>query len=609
VFFFQAPMSRPPSCLPALAAASLVALHAAPAAAFERDAVAAPAASAPAGVAAPQARAALTDRLIIKYRSAAAAPAPAAAARLRAEAALQRHGTKLTHLRRLADGAHVFQLDRPLAEEALRRVGEELRNGDADVEYVEPDALMQPQLVPNDARFAQQWDLHEATAGIRAPTAWEKSTGAGVVVAVIDTGVRPHPDLVKNLLPGRDFIADTFIARDGNGRDADPADPGDWVTAGQCATGSLAADCSWPGTHVSGTIAAVTNNSVGVSGVAFGAKVVPVRALGRCGGYTSDLADGMIWAAGGTVSGVPANANPAKVLNLSLGATAACSTTYQNAVTIARNFGATVVVAAGNTAIDAVNFAPANCTGVVAVAAVNRSGGRASYSNYGTLVDLAAPGGDATAGVLSTLNSGTTVPASDNYVNYMGTSMAAPHVAATAALMLSLNPLLTPDQVESRLKASVRAFAATCSGCGTGILDANMAVDSAGTAPAITNVAEAEANDSIATAQVLGAPLPVSVSGTISKLADKDVYKVDIPVGGSILARLRSNASSNYDLVAFDAATGTQLAASNVAGANADQVILNNTGSNVLTVAVQVSRVSGLTGASGTYTLYVSPNN
>jgi serine protease len=305
---------------------------------------------------------------------------------------------------------------------------------------------------------------------------------------------------------------------------------------------------------------------------------------------------------------VPANANPAKVLNLSLGGTASCSTTYQNAVTIARNFGATVVVAAGNKTIDVGNFAPANCSGVVAVAAVNRSGGRASYSNYGSLVDLAAPGGDASAGVLSTLNAGTTVPAGDNYVNYMGTSMAAPHVSATAALMLSLNPLLSPDQVESRLKAAVRPFPATCSGCGTGILDANVAVDSAGTAPAITSVAEAELNDSIATAQVLGAPLPVSLSGNISKLADKDHYSVQIPVGGSLLARLRPNASSNYDLYAYDTA-GTQLAASAVIGAHADQVTLTNTTSNTLTVVLQVRRVSGQAGSLGTYNLYVSPNN
>ncbi|WP_051244291.1 S8 family peptidase [Azohydromonas australica] len=587
---------KPSASLLALAAATFITLQAAPAAAFVSSASAGDTAE-------------LTDRLIVKYRSATEA-APSEAAKGRAMAALQGRGAKLGYLRRMGNGAHVFKLDKALSAAELRQVAKELRAGDADIEYVEPDLVMQPQFTPNDPSYAQQWHYFESTAGINAPAAWEKSTGAGVVVAVIDTGVRPHADLAANLLPGYDFISDaTLVSNDGTGRDTDPADPGDWVTAGQCATGSAAANSSWHGTHVSGTIAAVTNNSVGVSGVAFDAKVLPVRALGRCGGYTSDIADGMIWAAGGTVSGVPANANPAKVLNLSLGATAACSTTYQNAVTIARNFGATVVVAAGNKAIDAVNFAPANCTGVVVVAAVNRSGGRASYSDYGTLVDLAAPGGDTNAGVLSTLNAGTTVPAGDNYVNYMGTSMAAPHVAATAALMLSLNPLLTPDQVESRLKASVRAFPATCSGCGTGILDANMAVDAAGTAPAITSVAEAEANDSIAAAQVLGAALPVSVSGTISKLADKDLYKVDIPVGGSILARLRPNASSNYDLVAFDAATGTQLAASNQTGALADQVILSNTGSNVLTVALQVSRVSGLTGASGTYSLYVSPNN
>ena len=171
-----------------------------------------------------------------------------------------------------------------------------------------------------------------------------------------------------------------------------------------------------------------------------------------------------------------------------------------------------------------------------------------------------------------------------------------------------LNPLLTPDQVESRLKAAVRPFPVACSGCGTGILDANVAVDSAGTAPAIASVAEVEANDTLAKAQVLGTPLPVSLNGNISKLADKDHYSVQIPVGGSILARLRPNASSNYDLYAYDTA-GTQLAASTVTGANADQVTLANTTSNTLTVVLQVRRISGQAGSLGTYNLYVSPNN
>jgi serine protease len=581
----------------ALAAAAVLSLQAAPAAAFQRPGTAATAASD------------VTDRLIVKYRSAAEAAAPSAAAQNRAGAVLQSHGRKLGHLRRTADGAHVYKLDRPAPVAELRQIAQELGNGDADVEYAEPDLRMQPQLTPNDASYGSQWDLFEATAGLNLPTAWDKSTGTGVVVAVIDTGVRPHADLAANLLPGYDFIADaTLVSNDGDGRDADPADPGDWTSAGLCYSGSAASNSSWHGTHVAGTIAALTNNGVGVAGVAFGAKVLPVRALGRCGGYTSDIADAMVWAAGGSIYGVPANPNPARVLNLSLGGTGVCPTTYQNAINSVRAKGAVVVVAAGNANTDAVNTAPANCAGVVTVAAVNRSGGKASYSNYGSAVDLAAPGGDSGAGILSTLNAGTTVPGADSYAWYMGTSMATPHVAGVAALMLSRNPQLTPDDVETRLKSSVRLFPASCSQCGTGLLDANAAVDAAGTPVAVTvsSVAEVEPNDTVGSAQALNT-LPVRVSGSIAKANDKDHFRVVIPVGGTVTAALTPNASSNYDLYLLNSA-GTQLRASTLAGAAVDQVSYTNTGSTPFTAVLQVRRASGLTGSGGTYSLAVSAN-
>ncbi|NML13957.1 S8 family serine peptidase [Azohydromonas sp. G-1-1-14] len=582
-----------------------MALHAAPAAALQRPG------------AAPAAAADLTDRLIVKYRSATTATAPSAAALQRASNAAQGRGLKLGHLRRLGNGAHVLKLDRALPPAQLQSLIDELRNGDADVEYAEADLWMRAQLQPNDAMYAQQWDLFEATAGLNLPTAWDKSTGAGVVVGVIDTGVRPHADLQPNLLPGYDFISDTtLVANDGNGRDADPADPGDWTTYGQCYSGSPAANSSWHGTHVAGTIAAVTHNATGVAGVAFGAKVLPVRALGRCGGYTSDIADAMVWAAGGSVVGAPANPTPARVLNLSLGGTGACPTTYQNAINTARSLGTVVVVAAGNSNVDALNSAPANCAGVVTVAAVNRSGGKASYSNYGSVVDLAAPGGDSGAGILSTLNTGTTTPGADSYAAYMGTSMATPHVAGVAALMLAANPSLTPDQVEERLKGAVRPFPAACGGCGTGLLDANAAVDAAlggGTVtppppppPAPSTVAEVEPNNSVTAPQSLNT-LPVTVNGTIASSTDRDHYKVLIPAGGRITARLTPNASSNYDLY-FYSATGTQLGYSASSGSLAEQITITNGGSTVYTLVLQVRRISGLTGSTGTYTLSVSPN-
>jgi serine protease len=429
-----------------------------------------------------------TDRLIVKYKDDGDTSKTGVAARGidRARQALidragQTYGATLRALRTTANGANVLQLNRTMSLDEARQLAAELRSRDATVEYAEPDRIMVPLATPTDPSYTQQWDLYEATGGINAPAAWDKSTGAGINVAVIDTGYRPHADLSGQIVQGYDFISTATVANDGGGRDTDASDPGDWAPAGSCGTGIPAADqnSSWHGTHVSGTIAARTNNGLGVAGIAYNAKIVPARALGRCGGYTSDIADAIVWASGGTVTGVPANANKARVLNLSLGGTGACDTTTQNAINSARSRGAVVVVAAGNANTNASNTNPANCSGVITVAATNRSGGKASYSNYGTNVTIAAPGGDNGAGILSTLNSGTTTPASDNYAYYMGTSMATPHVAGVVALMLAANPNLTPDDVAAKLKSTARAFPAPCSGCGAGIVNAAAAVNAA----------------------------------------------------------------------------------------------------------------------------------
>ena len=429
-----------------------------------------------------------TDRIIVKYKDDSDTSKTGVAARGidRARQALidragQTYGATMRALRATANGANVLQLNRTMSLDEARQLAAELKSRDANVEYAEPDRIMVPLATPTDPSYTQQWDLYEATGGINAPAAWDKSTGAGINVAVIDTGYRPHADLSGQILQGYDFISTTTIANDGSGRDTDASDPGDWTPAGSCGTGIPAADqnSSWHGTHVAGTIAAKTNNGLGIAGIAYNAKIVPARVLGRCGGYTSDIADAMIWASGGTVTGVPANANKARVLNLSLGGSGACDTTTQNAINSARSRGAVVVVAAGNSNTNAINSNPANCAGVITVAATNRAGGKASYSNYGTNVTIAAPGGDNGAGILSTLNSGTTTPASDNYAYYMGTSMATPHVAGVVALMLSANPNLTPDDVAAKLKSTARAFPAACSGCGAGIVNAAAAVNAA----------------------------------------------------------------------------------------------------------------------------------
>lgn len=399
---------------------------------------------------------------------------------------------KAQYIRAMAlDNHHVMRANKKLsADEAQQYMQEVMASG--NVEYIEIDQMLKPFATPNDPRYDDQWHYYEQAGGLNLPTAWDTATGSGVTVAVLDTGYRPHIDLNANILPGYDMISDTFVANDGGARDSDARDPGDAVSAGECGNNNSAQGSSWHGTHVAGTVAAVTNNGEGVAGVAYDAKVVPVRVLGKCGGLTSDIADGIIWASGGSVSGVPANANPADVINMSLGGSGSCSSTTQNAINQARNNGTVIVIAAGNDNDNANNYNPGNCNGVVNVASVGRNGGRAYYSNYGTSIDVAAPGGaqsfaNDSEGVLSTHNSGSSSPSSDSYHYSQGTSMAAPHVAGVAALIKQAKPTATPDEIESILKSSTRSFPATCNNCGTGIVDAAAAVAAAsgGTTPPV----------------------------------------------------------------------------------------------------------------------------
>ena len=433
-------------------------------------------------------------RFIIKYKDTAAdisAALPQSAGQQvkaqrmmeRAQRFSSRAGENMRFVRGMGLNKHaVFRAERKLSKAETQRMLQLLAQDD-EIEQVEEDVMLRPTATPNDSQYSSQWHYYEATGGLRAPAAWDNATGQGVVVAVLDTGYRPHADLNANILPGYDMISDSFVGNDGNGRDNDARDAGDWTNAGECGNGYPPSfqGSSWHGTHVAGTIAAVTNNNTGVAGVAYNAKIVPVRVLGKCGGYTSDIADGIIWASGGTVSGVPANANPADVINMSLGGGGACSSTTQTAINTARNNGTVVVIAAGNDNDNANNYNPGNCSGVVNVASTGRNGGRAYYSNYGTSIDVAAPGGAMNSandpnGILSTYNTGTTTPGSDSYGYSQGTSMAAPHVAGVAALIKQVKPTATPDQIEQILKSTTRSFPATCSGCGTGIVDANAAV-------------------------------------------------------------------------------------------------------------------------------------
>jgi serine protease len=562
-------------------------------------------------VAASAADAAFTDRIIVKYRTTPSSLTAQASQMRSTELPAARLGVAMSHVRTTALGSQVLRSDRRLSLIEAEQLARDIAASDPNVEYAEPDRILRRTFSPNDTRYNEQWHYFEAAGGINAPTAWDKSTGSGVVTAVIDTGYRPHADLNANILPGYDFISDTFVANDGNGRDNDARDPGDWLNPGECGPGDPASfeSSSWHGTHVAGTVAALTNNGNGVAGVAFNSRVVPARVLGKCGGYTSDIADAIIWTSGGTVSGVPANANPAKVLNISLGGGGSCGTTTQNAINSARSRGASVVVAAGNSNANASNFTPANCTGVVTVAAVGRNGGKASYSNFGATVEVAAPGGSGgTSSVLSTLNAGSMGPGSDNYAFYNGTSMATPHVVGVVALMLSANPALTPDQVTQILQSTARSFPATCSQCGSGIVNANAAVDAAlggpgpGPGPGPGTINEVEPNNSRNAAQLIATD-NTTVNGTIGATGDNDYYRLTLPAGATLVATLTPNPSSDYDLYVYNS-NGALIGSSELGTGAVDRVTVTNTGSSAFVRYVRVVRWSGGTGATnGRYTV------
>ncbi|WP_053641918.1 MULTISPECIES: S8 family peptidase [unclassified Streptomyces] len=431
--------------------------------------------------AAPTAATELVQGFIVGYKPRAAEAKSNTAAEKDAEAKAGKAGEPVSFERRLGTGAALVEL--PEADEVrdAQKVAAAFL-ADPDVAYVVPDRRVYATAV-DPAEYKAQWDLYETTAGMNVPSAWKQATGKGVTVAVLDTGITEHTELSSKVLPGYDFISDTWTANDGGGRDNDPSDAGDWLKKGECGKDkngnpvpSGDRNSSWHGTHVAGTIAAAANGS-GTVGVAHGANILPVRVLGRCGGTTSDIIDAVTWASGGTVTGVPANKNPAAVVNMSLGGKFTCDQAYNAALKAARDRGTTVVVSAGNDNTDAAAYSPAGCADVVTVAASDREGNRAAYSNYGKVVDVTAPGGETSPrtadGILSTLNKGTKSPGDESYASYQGTSMAAPHIAGLAALLKQKNPSLTPAQVEQTIKSNTLALPGTCSGgCGAGLSDA-----------------------------------------------------------------------------------------------------------------------------------------
>jgi len=409
---------------------------------------------------------------------------------------------------------------------------------------------------PNDPFYAEQWPLAaEGANGIDLLETWRFGQGDGIVVAVLDTGATDHPEFVGRVLAGYDFISDATRAGDGDGRDANPRDEGDWVSESDVASRRYGVDCteaddsSWHGTHVAGTILAAANNGAGTAGIAPVAQLLPVRVIGHCGGSISDLVDAMRWAGGLSVAGVPDNVTPAKILNISLVVERSCSEAMQSAVDELTARGVIIVTAVGNENSDASRFAPANCIGTLTVGATTRTGDRATYSNYGAAVDLSAPGGNNTraGGVLSTYDEGRTLPVGSSYAHASGTSMATPHVSGVLAAILGAEPDLARADLFTLLFANLAPFpvGTTCAStpglCGAGIINGARlyAAFAARIAPLTTSVAPTE--------------LAIGVSGAVSATVDSMAVALTLETpavcsfdGGSVTAIASGSCTLRY---------------------------------------------------------------
>jgi serine protease len=508
-----------------------------------------------------------------------------------------------------------------------------------DIEWAVPDERRGIAAVPNDPYFnsgqagafppAGQWYLRAPTAAlasaINAVGAWDITTGSpALTVAVLDTGVRlDHPDLAGKLLPGYDFISDTRYSNDGNGRDADPSDAGDWTTAGYCGSGESATSSSWHGTQVAGLIGAATDNGVGIAGAGWNVKVLPVRVLGRCGGEDSDIIAAMRWAAG--LSADPyVNPNPARVVNMSLGSDGNCPASYRDVIAELNAAGVTVVVAGGNSTGLAVAV-PANCAGAIAVAGIRHLGSKVGYSNVGPQMAIAAPAGNCVNDfapclypLMTTINSGSTAPAANTYSdgsNYsVGTSFAAPLVAGTAALMLSVDPTLTPAALRQVLQSTARPFPGTgadaavtachapnaaeqlecyctTTTCGAGMLDAAAAVAQVRGAQVPAPVAMIGASP---IAPVAGSAVTLTSSGSsVSGGRSITGYRWSITAGSGIASFSGATDAAAATLLTSAAGTVTvQLTVTDSAGASASA-------STTLTVSATPVTVTGDGGGGG----------
>ncbi|MBN8924198.1 MAG: protease [Rhodanobacter sp. 68-29] len=474
----------------------------------------------------------------------------------------------VSYKRHLAVGSELVHTSRKLSQSEASALMTQIA-ADPAVAHVEVDTMMQavrdvqaPALLaptqllngaPNDPYYASnQWHFNNAVGGADVEKAWKLADGNGVVVAVLDTGITQHPDLDLSLADaGYDFIVDAFVSgRDANGRVPGGWDTGNWTNSepwqSQCTDASHPPTTSnWHGTHVAGTIAELTDNGQGLAGIAHNAKVLPVRVLGHCGGYNSDIADAIVWASGGHVDGVPDNQNPAQVINMSLGGAGVCSASdvTGKAIADAIGRGTTVVAAAGNSNADAANFTPASCPGVITVGSNGITGKRAYYSNYGTTVTISAPGGgvyqndDPNSGqaanpqgfVWSTINDGTSVPGNAAYGGMAGTSQATPHVAGVVAMILSATKgaslaTPTPAQIRTLLTTTARPFPVSIDKpIGVGIVDAWAAVNKSIGGPAPVETVKALANG-------------VLLGGQSGGAGATSLYSLNVPAGARNLS-------------------------------------------------------------------------
>jgi len=415
-------------------------------------------------------------------------------------------GTPLIFVRPFDGNGMVVRLPRAVTFEQAKQIAAQLV-ADPSVASAQADKRVYPTLVPNDPDYlpgvvdSGQWNLFEDTGGIRMQSAWDLETGsAAVVIAQLDTGILSHRDILdaRIILPGYDFFSggpsnlnppteldNDPILGDPVGRDNNPTDPGDATVENECAPGEPGAggeNSSWHGLSVASIMVAESDNSIDMAGIDFAARLLPIRVLGKCGGSVSDVADAIRWAAGFTVDGIP-NPTPARVLNLSLSGSGACTPEEQAAINDAVSVGAVVIVSAGNEDVNVATQSPANCQNVVAVGATLRDGSRAPYTNSGEEVDLSAPGGltenDRNDGIRVLSNSGATVAGLEIIGRIAGSSFSTAQVSAVASLMLAVNSSLTSSQVQDILRLTTRAFPdASCNTttCGSGILDADAAL-------------------------------------------------------------------------------------------------------------------------------------